>query len=536
MKVLVAEKIAGAGVELLRASFDVDEKLGLTPEQLLETIGDYDALIVRSATQVNADVIKAGRKLKIVGRAGVGVDNVDVDAATQRGIIVANAPTSNVVSAAEHTVALLLAQARNIPQAAASLKAGRWERGKFEGVELFGKTVAIIGLGRIGGLVAQRLAGFGVKLIGYDPYVTKERAAHIGVEKYESLDELLPQADFITVHLPKSRETIGMFGVEQFAKMKDGVRLVNTARGGIYQVEALVEALRSGKVAGASIDVYEQEPCTDSPLFAFDSVVATPHLGASTAEAQDKAGLMIAEQIAAGLRGEFVPNAVNITLVPGEVMEALRPFLPLCEQMGAMFFQVASGPIAELTLEYAGTISEYDTKLLTIAFLKGFLEGQVHEPVNYVNAPVLAEQRGLEVKEARTHHARDYVNLVTATSPLPEGVRDKDVDQLLLAGTLIGKRNEVRFVKLYKYEIDMAPSRCMAFFRYIDRPGMIGKVGTVLGSHSINIASMQVGRKKFHGQAVMGINVDDPIPPDVLEEIKEVAGIEDAKFIELPGV
>lgn len=533
MRVLVAEKIADAGIALLRRDFEVDVNTGLEPEQLLEIIGDYDGLIVRSATQVTAEVFERAHNLKIVGRAGVGVDNVDVTAATQRGVIVANAPTSNVVSAAEHTVALLLAQARNIPAATASLKSGKWERSKFEGVELLGKTVGIIGLGRIGALVAQRLSGFGVKLIGYDPYITKEHAAQIGVERFDTLDEVLERADLITVHLPKSKETIGMFGAEQFAKMKDGVRLVNTARGGIYETEALEQALKSGKVAGASIDVYEKEPTTSSPLFDFDQVVVTPHLGASTAEAQDKAGVMIAEQIAAGLKGDFVSNAVNIALVPGEVMESLKPFLPLCEQMGRMFPQVAEGPVGEIDLEFAGTIAEHDTKLLTIAFLKGFLESQVHEPVNYVNAPVLAEQRGINVRESRTHVSRDYVNLVTATAPVPEGSGDGDMDQILIAGTLIGKKNEPRFVKLYKFEIDIAPTQYMAFFRYVDKPGMIGKVGTTLGEHDINIASMQVGRKKFHGQAVMGINVDSVIPKDVLEAIKHATGIKDAKFIEI---
>jgi D-3-phosphoglycerate dehydrogenase / 2-oxoglutarate reductase len=533
MKVLVAEKIAEAGVAILRRDFEVDVRIGLTPEQLLEEIGDYDALIVRSATQVTADVLEKGHNLKIVGRAGVGVDNVDVEAATRLGVMVANAPTSNIVSAAEHTVALLLAQARNIPLATQSLKGGKWERSKFEGVEMLGKTVGIFGLGRIGALVAQRLAGFGVKAIGYDPYVTKERAAQIGIEKFDTVDEILERADFITVHLPKSKETIGMFGPEQFAKMRDGVRLVNTARGGIYQIDALVDALKSGKVAGASIDVWETEPTTESPLFEFPQVVVTPHLGASTTEAQDKAGVMIAEQIAAGLKGDFVSNAVNIALVPGEVMESLKPFLPLMEQMGRMFPQAAEGAIGEVDLEFAGQISEHDTKLLTVAFLKGMLSIQMHEPINYVNAPVLAEQRGINVRESRTHLARDYVNLVTATAPMPEGAGDSDVDEILIAGTLIGKKNEPRFVKLYKFEIDIAPSRYMAFFRYVDKPGMIGKVGTTLGQHDINIASMQVGRKKFHGQALMGINVDSPISKDVLEAVKHASGIKDAKFIEL---
>ncbi|MEI7814658.1 MAG: phosphoglycerate dehydrogenase, partial [Coriobacteriia bacterium] len=329
MKVLVAEQIAPSGIELLKEKFDVDVKTDLTPEQLVAEIGAYDALIVRSATQASREVIEAGVNLKIIGRAGVGVDNVDVDAATERGVIVCNAPTSNIVSAAEQTMALMLAIARKTPQANASMHAGKWERSKFTGAELYEKTLAVIGLGRIGSLVAERARAFGMKLVGYDPYTSEERAAKMGVTLYQTVEELLPLADFITVHLPKTKDTIGMFGAEQFAQMKTGVRLVNTARGGIYQVPALADAVRSGKVAGAGIDVFEVEPCTDSPLIEFDNVILTPHLGASTAEAQDRAGEQIAEYVVLGLEGRMVPTAVNVAPVSPEVMEKDGPYIDL---------------------------------------------------------------------------------------------------------------------------------------------------------------------------------------------------------------
>jgi len=527
MKVLVKEKIAEAGVQQLRDDgFDVTFAPDMPADEMMKTIGEYDALIVRSATKVTADVIEASVKMKVIGRAGVGVDNVDVDAATKKGIIVCNAPTSNVISAAEHTIALLLAQARNIPQAVASLKAGKWERSKFGGTEVYEKTLGVVGMGRIGTLVASRAQGLGMRVIGHDPYVTKERFAQLGIEMIEQFDDLLKEADFITVHLPKTAETIGMFGEAEFSKMKDGVRLVNTARGGIYQEEALMAALDSGKVASVGIDVYPSEPCTDSPLFAYDQVVATPHLGASTTEAQDKAGTQIAEYVAAALKGEFVSTAVNIAAVSPDVMEVFEPFLPLAEQIGKVYTHLAEGQIEELEIEFAGGLADYDTHLLTTAVLKGIFEHVVDEPVNYVNAPHLAEERGIVLKESKSTIMKDYANLVRL-----KGETDKG--KVSIAGTTIGKKNEPRLVKLYDFDIDMVPSEHMAFFRYVDKPGMIGKVGTVLGGRKINIASMQVGRKKAGGTAVMGINVDEPIPADVLEEIKEQAGIEEAWSIEL---
>lgn len=524
-KVLVAEKIADAGIELLQGQFDVDVLTDLTPDQLVERIGAYDALIVRSATKATRAVIEAGTNLKIIGRAGVGVDNVDVTAATERGIIVCNAPTSNIVSAAEHTIALMLAQSRNIPQANASMKACKWERGKFTGTEVYEKTLAIIGLGRIGTLVAERARGLGMKLIGFDPYISEERAAQLGVELLDSVDDLLPRADFITVHLPKTAETIGMFGPAQFAKMKDGVRLINTARGGIYQMDALVDAVRSGKVASAAVDVYEVEPCTESPLHELENVILTPHLGASTEEAQDRAGLQIAELVAAGLKGEFVSTAVNIAPVPPEVMAQISPYVGLSENLGKMLAQIVRTHVGELEVRFMGGLAEMDTRLLKTAVLKGMLS-RVSASINYVNANYYAEQRGMKVTESKTAESRDYVNLI-------EVVANTDGEAVRVAGAVIGKKNEPRLVSLYGFDLDMQPSKNMAFFRYEDRPGMIGRVGTALGEGGINIGSMQVGREKKGGTALMGVNVDTPIEAGVLARIVETAGIEDAWSVEL---
>ena len=526
MKVLVAEQIADSGIELLKREFDVDVITGLTAEQLVEKIGAYDALIVRSATKATREIIEAGVNLKIIGRAGVGVDNVDVAAATERGIIVCNAPTSNIVSAAEHTIALMLAQARNIPQANASMHAGKWERSKFTGTEVYDKTLGIVGLGRIGTLVAERAKGLGMKLIGYDPYITPERAAHLGVEMYPTVDELLPHADFLTVHLPKTKETIGMFGAAQFSKMRDGIRLVNTARGGIYQVEALAEAIKTGKVASAGIDVFEVEPCTESALHGLANVILTPHLGASTEEAQDRAGEQIAELVAAGLRGEMVSTAVNIAPVPPEVMDKVGPFLNLAESLGRMLAQIARGGIDSLDVLTVGGLADTDTRILRTAVLKGLLTQVSDEPVNFVNADYYAGSRGIKVTETKRIETHDYVSMVIVRSTTPSGPVE-------IAAALIGKKNEPRLVSLFNYDLDMLPSQYMAFFMYPDRPGMIGKVGTTLGDAGVNIATMQVGRNEIGGRALMGINVDSPLAADLLRRIVEEAGMEDAWSVEL---
>jgi D-3-phosphoglycerate dehydrogenase len=526
-KVLVAEKIAQSGIDALAEQFDVDVKIGMSPEELVEAIPAYHGLIVRSATKVTREVIEAAENLEIVGRAGVGVDNVDQAAATEKGIIVANAPTSNIVSAAEHTIALMLAQSRNIPQANASMKQCKWERSKFVGQEVDGKTLGVCGLGRIGTLVAERAKGMGMRILAFDPYLTDDRAAKLGVEVASDLDQLLAEADYITVHLPKTKETIGMFGPEQFAKMKDGVRLVNTARGGIFQEEALLAALDSGKVASAGVDVYEVEPCTESPLFEYEQVIATPHLGASTEEAQDRAGEQIAEQVIAGLNDETVPNAVNIAPVPPEVLEAIQPFMGLADGLGAMLAQTLRGKVSELEVVFIGGLSDVDTRMLKTAVLKGFLSRITPEGINFVNAEYYAEQRGIAVSERKTPESHAYVNAIKIVGHI-EG--DKTVS---IGGALVGKKNQPRLTSLYGFGLDMMPSEHMSFFRYTDVPGMIGKIGTILGEHEINIASMQVGREKVGGDALMGLNVDTPVGPDLLELIVSEVGVEDAWSVEL---
>jgi len=525
MRVLVAEKIAESGIELLKREFEVDIITGLSPEELVAKIPAYDALIVRSATKATRAVLEAGVNLKIVGRAGVGVDNVDVAAATERGIVVCNAPTSNVVSAAEHTIALLLAQARNIPQANASMHACKWERSKFTGTEVLDKTLGLVGLGRIGTLVAERAKGLGMKVVAYDPYITEERAAQLGIGYAATLDDLLGQADFITVHLPKTKETIGMFGEQQFATMKDGVRLVNTARGGIYQEAALIKALESGKVASAGIDVYEVEPCTESPLFAFEQVIVTPHLGASTEEAQDRAGEQIAEYVAAGLRGEMVPTAVNIAPVPPEVMEAVGPYIPVAESLGKGIAQIARGPVGEIEVHFIGHLADTDTRILKTALLKGLLTVVSDDAINFVNASMYAEQRGIAVSELKRADSLDYVSLMVV-------VARADGREYKVGATLLGKKNEPRLVVFNGFDIDMAPSRHMLFLQYTDVPGVVGKVGTALGENGINIASMQVGRTEAGGTALMGLNIDSPISDELMARINAKAEVAEAWSVE----
>lgn len=526
MKVLVAEKIAASGIELLKEKFDVAVKTDLSPEELVAEIPAYDALIVRSATRATREVIEAGVNLKIIGRAGVGVDNVDVEAATERGVIVCNAPTSNIVSAAEQTMALMLAVARKTPQANASMHACKWERSKFTGTELYDKTLAVVGLGRIGSLVAERARGFGMNLIGYDPYTSEERASKMGVTLYETIDELLPLADFITVHLPKTKDTIGMFGAEQFAKMKDGVRVVNTARGGIYQIPALAEALKSGKVAGAGIDVFEVEPCTDSELIEFDNVVLTPHLGASTAEAQDRAGEQIAEYVMLGLEGRMVPTAVNVAPVSQEVMEKVGPYIGLAQDLGTVLAQLARSGVETLDILTIGALAGDDTRILRTAAIKGLLTRASDEGVNFVNAEYLAEQRGITMSETRRGETHDYVSMLVLRATTPHGPVE-------IGATLIGKKDEPRIITMLGYELDMAPSKNMAFFLYKDRPGVIGKIGTIVGEAGVNIATMDVGRMEAGGTALMGINLDSPLLPETVAQISEALDVQDAWYVEL---
>ena len=511
-RILVTEKIADGGLQRLReAGHVVDVRLDLSPAELIEVIPGAAALVVRSATQVTGDVFGAGADLVVVARAGVGIDNVDVDAATERGVMVVNAPQSNILSAAEHTMALLLAQARNVPQAHHALTEGRWERSRWEGIELSDKTLGIVGLGRVGKLVAQRAHAFGMRLVACDPFVSAERARQISVELL-SLERLVQVADFVTLHVVRTPETVGLIGKDLLALAKPGIRIVNVGRGGIVDEEALAEALRSGHVAGAALDVFEAEPTTDSPLFGLPNVVVTPHLGASTREAQDKAGESIAEQVELALAGEFVPFAVNVSAA--EASETVRPFLPLAERLGELYGGLAEGVPDVLEIEYAGQIADYDTRILTLSVLKGVFGRVSDEPVSYVNAPRIASERGVEVRDTSTATAHDYVNLIT--------LRGGDHN---LAGTLVGLRGEPRIVMLDGHTIDLPPARHMLVVRNDDRPGMIAFVSGVLARAGVNIDDMHLGRSERGEAALQVIATDGAVPPEVTEAIRAGDGI-----------
>ncbi len=524
-RVLVAETLAPRGLDLLRgAGLDVDEHVGMSHDELLDAVGDAAALVIRSATQVDEAVFAAASQLVVVGRAGIGLDNVDIDAATHRGVMVVNAPQSNVLSAAEHTMALLLAQARNVPQADADLKAGAWNRSRWEGVELHGKTLGIVGLGRVGVLVAQRALAFGMHLLAYDPFVSADRARQLGVTLVTALDELVRQADFLTIHLPKTPDTIGLVGAELLANAKPTLRVVNVARGGIVDEAALADAIRDGRVAGAALDVFATEPTIESPLFELPTVIVTPHLGASTVEAQDKAGQTIAEQVVLALRGEFVPYAVNVAA--SEANATVQPFLPLAERLGRLFTALAGGIVDSLEVSYEGEIADYDCRVLTLAVLKGVLQGVVDEPVSFVNAPQLAESRGLSVRETTSSSALDYVNLVT--------VRGRRDDRgVHVAGTLFGRRAAPRIVGIDEHSVDVPPARHMLVVRNTDEPGMIGTVGSILGETGINIADMDVGTNAEGAPALMAISTDTPVPREVVERLRSEPGVLDARAIEL---
>jgi D-3-phosphoglycerate dehydrogenase len=505
--VLVRETIADAGLELLRAKFDVD----LDAESPLEEVlGSYDALVVRSATKVTAEVIARGTRLKVIGRAGVGVDNVDVDAATRRGIVVANAPESNIVSAAEHTIGLLVALARNIPQAHSALIAGRWERSKWGGVELADKVLGVLGFGRIGRQVARRALGLQMKVLAYDPFVSAERFRELGVES-ASIDEVLARADFVTLHLPLNDETRHAIGADAIAKMRDGVRIVNAARGELVDETALVAALESGKVAGAAVDVFEQEPY-HGPLLTAPNIIVTPHLAASTEEAQDRAGVIVAEQVVAALEGGLVTNAVNIPTVGADDLEVLGPYVPLAAKLGRLAMELAGGDVRKLEIEVFGELAEYDTRLLTVAALNGAFQGHTDEPVNYVNAPVVAADRGIEVVEGKRRSSRDFTNLVAVSA-----------DDVHVAGTAIGNDDRHWLVSALGFALEMELAPRMVLLRYDDVPGVIGRVGTLFGEAGVNIANMAVSRNREGDQALMALSIDSEAPVELLERVRASA-------------
>ena len=505
-RVLVKEQIADSGVELLREHFDVDVGVEWSNDDLAERIGDYEGIVIRSATKLTSDFIDKADRMRVIGRAGVGVDNVDVKAATKRGIVVA--------------------LCRNIPQAHASLTSGKWERSKLGGVEVYEKTLGILGFGRIGQLVAQRALAFDMNVIAFDAFVGEERFRDLGVERVGTSKELYERADIVTIHLPKTPETAGWLNDEAFSQMKDGVRVSNCARGELVDHEALQRALESGKVAGAALDVFPEEPITEHPLFGLPNVVVTPHLGASTTEAQDRAGVQVAEQVVAALEGGVVSNAVNIPAVRPEEMEVLEPFLDLCRTLGSLAAALAEdGSIDRVEVGYEGRLSELDTRLLTIAILNGILQGHTEEDVNLVNAPSIAEERGIHVEERKQSESVDFNELVTVA--VVAGGHRVDV-----AGTGFGPRQVPHLVSVYgqSFNIELAPH--FAFFRYRDQPGMIGRVGTIFGQKGVNIASAAVGAEAGD-EAVMAVTADAPVPEELIREIAELDGFHDGRAVNL---
>jgi D-3-phosphoglycerate dehydrogenase len=522
--VLIAEELSPATVEALGPDFEIRHCDGANRAELLAAIADVDAILIRSATKVDAEAIAAAGKLKVVARAGVGLDNVDVSAATKAGVMVVNAPTSNIVTAAELACGLLIAVARNIAPANAALKQGEWKRAKYTGVELAEKTLGVVGLGRIGALVSQRMSAFGMKVVAYDPYVQPARAAQMGV-KVVSLDELLEVADFITVHLPKTPETLGLIGEEALRKVKPSVRIVNAARGGIVDEQALYAALKEGRVAGAGLDVYSKEPCTDSPLFQFDNVVATPHLGASTDEAQEKAGIAVARSVRLALAGELVPDAVNVQ--GGVIAEDVKPGLPLAEKLGRIFTALAGEVAARLDVEVRGEITQHDVKVLELSALKGVFEDVVDETVSYVNAPLFAQERGVEVRLTTSSESPDHRNLVIVRGTLADG------QEVSVSGTLAGPKHIQKVVAVGDESVDLVLADHMAFLRYADRPGVVGTIGRILGEAGVNIAGMQVARAAAGGEALVALTVDSTIPAQVLADIAAEIGASSARAVDL---
>ncbi len=527
MKILISDKLAKEGVEILRSvkEFEVDMKVGLKPEELKAIIKDYEALIVRSETKVTPDIIQAADKLKIIGRAGVGVDNVDLKSATQKGIVVMNTPGGNTTSTAEHTMSMILALSRNIPQAYASLKAGKWERSKFMGVELYGKILGIVGLGRIGSTVARMAKSFGMKIIAFDPYISLEIAAKMDVEIVEFKD-LLARADYITIHAPKSAETKSLIGEKEFALVKPGVRLINCARGGIIEEAALVKALQDGTVAGCALDVYEKEPPTpDHPLFKLDNCVVTPHLGASTSEAQVNVALEIAESVRNALLGKGIVNAVNFPSVDAESYKILSPYIDLAERMGKFAGQLLTGRITAIDIKYSGLVTQQKTAPVTMALIYGILWPIVGETVNYINSLDIAKERAIKVQAINSNDGSEFVNLIILDI-------QTDKEKFSLWGTLSGN-NKPRIVKVNEVYVEAMPDGYMLFINNNDRPGIVGAVGTILGENRINIGSITFGREKQGGLVTSVVNVDNTISDDVMEKLRKAKDIISVKLIKV---
>jgi D-3-phosphoglycerate dehydrogenase len=525
-RVLIADKLSAAGMDILRAAADIqaDEAVGLKPAELAVKIPPYHGLIVRSGSTVTAEVISAAANLRAIGRAGIGVDNIDVEAATTKGVVVMNTPAGNNVTTAEHSISMMLALARSIPQATASMKAGKWEKGKFTGSEVFNKTLGIVGIGNIGSLVADRALGLKMKVIAYDPFISQEAAQRLGVELV-SLDELFPRSDFISIHTPLNPQTRGLIGAAAFAKMKKGVRIINCARGGIVSEAALAAAIQTGTVAGAALDVFEQEPpAPDHPLLKLDKVICTPHLGAATDEAQINVAIAIAQQMVNYLTTGVIQDAVNVPSISTEQLEILGPYLTLGEKVGSLQAQLMSAAPREVAIEYAGEVANYDVKPITLAILRGLLS-RASDVVNYVNAPAIAAERGIKIVEAKTSQSKGFSNLVTTTVHTTDGTTT-------VAGAIFGQR-VIRIVRINDFFLDADPEGFILMLNNRDVPGVVGTVGTLLGEAKINIARLELGRERIGGMAISLIHVDDEIPDAVLAQLRTLPNIVSAQLIRL---
>ncbi|MBD3366552.1 MAG: phosphoglycerate dehydrogenase [Candidatus Eisenbacteria bacterium] len=528
-RILVTEPICEPGVQALRSIGEVEDGTGIERDGLLETIGGFDALVVRSHTLVDGELIERGRRLRVVGRAGVGVDNIDIPAATARGIVVVNAPEGNILSAAEHTVALMLGLSRRIAVADRVLKAGSWSDARSEGVELFGKTLGIVGLGRVGSLVAVRAEAFGMRVVAYDPYISEERFARFGTERMPSLDALMKEADYVSVHTPRTDETYGMVGSRELALARDGVRVINCARGGIVNEDALADAIESGKVAGAGVDVFDDEPVSTHPLFAFEDVVVTPHLGGTTEEAQVRVGVTVAEQVAAALEGRLPRHALNMPLTDSETVSFVEPFMPLAESMGRMYTQLFGMPTGGVEVRYGGEVGRYRTDLPTLSLLRGLLEPVEGDAVNLVNGRYLAENRGISVTESRSTESGSYASLLTVVG--------HDGGEHSLTGTLHGREARITGIDGFEVDLPAAGDVLVCWFggRAVAESGIVGRVGTILGQAGVAISRMEVGREVIDGRAIMVISLAEPEPDAIRSTLSGLPGVSEVRLVRPAG-
>jgi D-3-phosphoglycerate dehydrogenase / 2-oxoglutarate reductase len=526
IKVLVSDALGEAGIQIFRETegIEVDVRTGLSPHELTEIIGDYDALVIRSATKVTEEILAAGSRLKVVGRAGIGLDNVDIPAATKRGVVVMNTPTGNVVTTAEHAIAMMMALTRNIPQGTLSMKQGRWDKKKLQGREVFNKTLGVIGFGKIGSIVADRAKGLRMQVVVYDPFVTPEQIEKAGYQSV-TLDELYQRADYISVHVPKLKETTGLLDKTAFSKMKDGVMIINCARGGIVDEDDLHEAMRSGPIAGAALDVFETEPPGECRLFEMDRMICTPHLGASTREAQTNVAVAVARQIIDYLITGTIVNAVNVPSVAGELLEKIGPYMAVGDRMGCLQAQLTDGPVKSVVIEYTGDFKGMDMAPVSTAILKGLLTPMVKYAVNFVNAPIVAKEMGIQVTESTTAEAEDYTHLITLRVTT-------DAGENVVAGTIIG-RSDIKVVKINTFRLELVPEGHILLIFNQDRPGAIGGIGTTLGKHKINIGRMHVGQETDGEHNIIFLQTDTPVPADVLEELRAAPMVNSVTPLEL---